>query len=323
MEIYRWDLDKTYLATDFESVRGLWRAAREAPEEKRNVPGSAELLRALSRRPGARVVIVSGSPTQMREVLSEKLRLDGVRFDELLLKDSLRHLKRGRLRAIKGQFGYKLPALLQGRIGLGKGARETLFGDDAEVDAIVYSVFADAVAGRLSSLEVSRIMESAGAYPDHIQSAVDALESIAQTDAVERIFIRLEKGIPPRLFEALGSRVVPVYSWFQAALVLYGAGRIDALTVAEVAQAVHDQGGHGRQELGNHFQDMVRRGHVSMDAMERLFVEVDSVQGAEGVLNACARRLGWMGAPPPSRADPVGPVDYLELLELFGSARKK
>lgn len=323
MEIYRWDLDKTYLATDFESVRGLWRAAREAPEDKRNVPGSAELLRALSRRPGARVVIVSGSPTQMREVLAEKLRLDGVRFDELLLKDSLRHLKKGRFRAIKGQFGYKLPALLRGRIGLGKGAKETLFGDDAEVDAIVYSVFADAVAGRLSAHEVSRIMESAGAYPDHIQSAVDALDAIAQSDAVERIFIRLEKAIPPRLFEILGPRVVPVYSWFQAALVLYAAGRIEAQTVAEVAQAVHSQSGHGRQELGNHFQDLVRRGHVPMDAMERLFDEVNAVEGADGVLDACARRLGWMGSAvgkPPERAERI---DYLALLEAFASARKK
>jgi hypothetical protein len=324
VEVYRWDLDKTYLATDFESVRGLWRAARESPEEKRNVPGSAELLRALSRRPGARVVILSGSPTQMRDVLAEKLRLDGVRFDELHLKDSLRHLKRGRFRAIKGQFGYKLPALLQGRIGLGAAARETLFGDDAEVDAIVYSVFADAVSGRLTPVEVSRIMEAAGAYPDRIQTALDALDKLSESDAVERIFIRLEKAVPPGLFEPLGSRVVPVYSWFQASLVLYGAGRIDAPTVAMVAEAVNTEGGLGRNELGNQFQDIVRRGHVELDAMRPLFTQIEDHERAKGVLRACQRRLGWMGSQTGFR-EPQAPsrVDYLQLLEDFHSARRQ
>ena len=323
MEVYRWDLDKTYLATDFESVRGLWRAAREAPEEKRNVPGSAELLRELCRRPGAKVVIVSGSPTQMREVLAEKLRLDGIRFDELHLKDSLKHLKRGRFRAIKGQFGYKLPALLQGRIGLGSGARETLFGDDAEVDAIVYSVFADAVSGRMTPVEVSRVMEAAGAYPDGIQRALDALDQLGQSDAVERIFIRLEKAVPPSLFEPLGSRVVPIYSWFQAALVLFSAERVSATTVAEVALRVHEDGGLGRNELGNQFQDIVRRGHVPLEAMRVLFDQVDEHERADGVLQACHRRLSWMGSnvyrPPEA---PIR-VDYLKLLEEFHSARRQ
>ena len=87
MHVYRWDLDKTYLETDFHSVRGLIRSALEPAEAKRNVPGSAALLRALSSRPGSRVIFLSGSPTQLREVLERKLELDGVRFDELHLKD--------------------------------------------------------------------------------------------------------------------------------------------------------------------------------------------------------------------------------------------
>ncbi len=322
MEIYRWDLDKTYLATDFESVRGLLRAAREAPEDKRNVPGSAELLRALCQRPSNRVVILSGSPTQMREVLVEKLRLDGVHFDELHLKDSLGHLKQGRFRAIKGQFGYKLPALLRGRIGLGGAATETLFGDDAEVDAIVYSVFADAVAGRLSGLEVSRVMEAAGAYPDHIQNALDALDSIGSVEAVERIFIRLEKAIPPQLFEPLGTRVIPVYRWFQAALVLHGAGRIQARVVGEVAQAIRASHEAGDLVLANHFQDILRRGHVDPSSLEQLFDEVGDQESTAGVFASCQRRLGWLASTTFRAPKPPKRVDYLKLLEEFSSARR-
>src|SRR6187551_2237479 len=139
MRVYRWDLDKTYLQTDIDSMRGLLRSAVEPARSKRAVPGAAALLRELAReRPGwrPRVVILSGSPTQMRSVLEEKLRMDGVRFDEFILKDNLGNLKRGRLRAVRGQFGYKLPQLLAGRVGLGAAVRETLFGDDAEVDAL-------------------------------------------------------------------------------------------------------------------------------------------------------------------------------------------
>ena len=42
--IFRWDLDKTYLATEFDSLGDLLRTALQRPADKANVPGSAELL---------------------------------------------------------------------------------------------------------------------------------------------------------------------------------------------------------------------------------------------------------------------------------------
>ncbi|MFN7144784.1 MAG: phosphatase domain-containing protein, partial [Myxococcota bacterium] len=231
MRVYRWDLDKTYLQTDIDSVRGLVRSAIEPARSKRAVPGAPALLRELAReRPGwrPRIYILSGSPTQMRPVLEQKLRLDGVRFDEFVLKDNLLNLKRGRIRAVRGQFGYKLPQLLRARVGLGGAVRESLFGDDAEVDALVYSVYADAIAGRIGATELSRVLAAAGAYPDHIVDALAALRQVALADAVDRIFIRLDRGRPLTAFEPLGTRVVPVRSWFEAALVLYGAGEMSA-----------------------------------------------------------------------------------------------
>jgi hypothetical protein len=168
MRVYRWDLDKTYLDTDFHSLRGVIRAATEPAHRKRALPGAGALLRSLSGQEHASVMVVSGSPRQMHSVLSEKLRLDGIRFDELVLKDNLGNVRRGRFRAIKGQIGYKLPALLSARLRTPEGAKEVLFGDDVEADALVYSLYADAIAGRVGSAEVSRVMEKAGAYPDEI-----------------------------------------------------------------------------------------------------------------------------------------------------------
>ena len=43
--VYRWDLDKTYLRTEFDTVRDVLRTAFEKPHDKRTVPGAAALLR--------------------------------------------------------------------------------------------------------------------------------------------------------------------------------------------------------------------------------------------------------------------------------------
>src|SRR5258708_23253433 len=130
--IARWDLDKTYLRTEFDTVRDLLRTALERPDEKRTNPGASTLLREMVRA-GVRVHILSGSPEQMRRRLEDKLRLDGIAWDTFTLKPNLQNVLRLRFRAVKDQLGYKLPALLNARasIGVGPGEElqhETLFG---------------------------------------------------------------------------------------------------------------------------------------------------------------------------------------------------
>src|SRR5271166_6453620 len=132
--IARWDLDKTYLRTDFDTLRDIVRTALERPDEKRTNPGASTLLREMVRA-GIRVHILSGSPEQMRRRLEDKLRLDGITWDTFTLKPNLQNLLRFRFRAVRDQLGYKLPALLQARARLaeagepGPVGKETLFGD--------------------------------------------------------------------------------------------------------------------------------------------------------------------------------------------------
>jgi hypothetical protein len=305
MRVYRWDLDKTYLLTDFDSLRGLLRSAVEPAWRKKAVPGATVLLRELGREgPGwrSRIHIVSGSPTQMREKLVEKLRIDGVRYDSLVLKDNLGNLRRGRLRAVRGQFGYKLPQLVQGRVGLGAAVRETLFGDDAEIDAVVYSVYADAVAGRLGSVELARVLEAGGAYGDDIVATLAALRQVATADAVERIFIRLDRGRPVEDFVPLGTRVIPIRTWYAAALVLASAGEISAEALPRVlaASALSDE-----QALAE-LEDMLACGHADPAALRAFSTHLPS--GSEALLGH-----GWAHRPPEA---PVG-IDYLTVLEQF------
>ena len=164
--IFRWDMDKTYLRTEFDTLGDLVRTAFQKPAEKKNVPGSAELLRSLrlDASGNAEVYFVSGSPKQMRGVLAEKLKLDGIHYDGFVLKDNLDNILRGRFRAVKEQIGYKLPTLLKARLRVPQNSKETLFGDDAERDAFVYSLYADLCAASKSIPEHG--LDIAEVYPD-------------------------------------------------------------------------------------------------------------------------------------------------------------
>jgi hypothetical protein len=309
--VYRWDLDKTYLHTEFDTWRDLVRTALQPAVAKQAIPGATPLLRALGRedrQPPARIYMLSGSPVQMREVLEEKLRLDGVRVDTLVLKDSLASLKRGRLRAFRGQFGYKLPRLLEARVGLGRAVRESLFGDDAEVDALVYSVYADAIAGRVRRDELARVLEAAGAYPDAVHLATESLRRVAHADAVDRIFIRLARGRPAAAFAPLGARVFPIRSWMEAALVLHTSEELDVADVEEVRRGCAAAPG----ELERAFSGVLQRGWASAERMEHLLTRVADDEGWQ----ACRRELGrggWRYVPPAAPAA----VDYLDVLQSF------
>lgn len=226
--VFRWDLDKTYLRTDFDTARGLLRTAFEAPWHKKTVPGAAALLRALQRSGAEQVHILSGSPQQMRPVLAAKLKRDGIRWQSFTLKPSLRNLRRGRFRYLKEQLGYKLGSLLHSRLTTDPGFDEVLFGDDAEADAFVYSLYADICAGVVERAEVEDLLEIARVFPEDRQRIVDAFDAVSKRACVRRIFVHLDRVCAPSDFEALGRRVCPIYNYFQAAVLLHDMGLLGA-----------------------------------------------------------------------------------------------
>ena len=166
--VFRWDLDKTYLRTEFDTFGDLVKSAFEKAIDKHAVPGAPTLMRALRTAGGQKnlIAIVSGSPKQMRRVLQAKLALDGVEYDELVLKPNLKNLMRGRFRAMKQQIPYKLPALLESRAKIEGAPRETLFGDDAESDALIYCLYADILRGDVHVDELAAVLDAVSAYED-------------------------------------------------------------------------------------------------------------------------------------------------------------
>ncbi|MEM7433861.1 MAG: phosphatase domain-containing protein [Myxococcota bacterium] len=294
--VYRWDLDKTYLRTEFDTLRDLVRTAFEPASRKRAYPGASTLLREIRGTEPAAIYILSGSPEQMRSVLEAKLRLDGIRWDGFTLKPSLRNLVRGRFRFLRDQLSYKLTALLRSRTNVDPTTDEVLFGDDAEGDAFIYSLYADIAAGRVSREVLMEVAEEAHVYPDDIPQIVRIAARVPRRDAVRRIFIHLERVSSTAGFEDFGLRVCPFYNYFQPALILLEDGALDADAVLRVGADLVVAHTFNPEVLGASFDDLCRRGYLSKRVVDRISVGADNIDPAtfgraSGPLRALVRSM--------------------------------
>jgi len=268
--IYRWDLDKTYLRTDFDTLKALVRTAFEPASSKRTMPGAAPLLRELWRTGPSAIHILSGSPRQMRPVLEEKLKLDGIRWTSFTLKPSLQQLLRGHVGYLRDQVGYKLNALLESRETSAQDADEVLFGDDSESDAFVYSLYADICAGRVPLDDLTRVLEQAKVNREDVRRIVRRAGRVPQRDMCRRIFIHLDRMSAPDLFWDYGARVCPFYNYLQPALVLLEQEMIDAESVLRVAAELVADHAFAADALLASYTDLSRRGHVGAGAALQL-----------------------------------------------------
>lgn len=322
--ITRWDLDKTYLYTEFETIRDLVRTALEKPEQKRDVPGAARLLRELGQL-GARVHIVSGSPRQMAGRLTRKLALDGVRFDELTLKPNLSNLLRLRFRALHDQLGYKLPALLHARLEdqvSSPLAREVLVGDDAEADALVYSLYADLCAGHVDARQLTRVLSANRVYKDRQRECLRALPNLRKEAVVSRILIHLDRQSSPSKFWVYGKRVVPFYNYLQAAFILAEDQWLNGEAVLGLAQEFMDKHRFDIDALARSYLDLMRRGHASGAIVPTLEAALDNLQSPE-MGELVTRLQGYVRSPPtPSKVEPR-PLDYVSLSYQYKAQRRR
>lgn len=265
--VFRWDLDKTYLKSDFHTLRGLVTIPFEKPEEKVAVPGVVPLIRNLRRvaheqRRQVWIYFISASPPQIARAIKEKLALDGIEYDGITFKNQLQNIMRGRFRNLREQVGYKLTELLRQRGQCPVEACEVLFGDDWESDPIIYSLYADLLAGRVKSEELPHILAPIGVDPELIQEATQLARELPKADAVERIYINLERRTPPASFLPFGARLIPTFNYFQTACCLYQDGYLDAPAVIDVARGLVEEAAYTPRQLFNSLADIERRGHL-------------------------------------------------------------
>jgi hypothetical protein len=329
--ISRWDLDKTYLRTEFDTMRDLVRTAFERADEKRTNPGAATLLREMARA-GVSIHILSGSPEQMRRRLEDKLRLDGIVWDSFILKPNLQNVLRLRFRAVKDQLGYKLPALLRARTSAGESEScETLFGDDAEADAFVYSLYADIMAGRAGEELVHAIGERGRVYDDVLEDVERCVRLVKGAAVVERILIHLEQQTPPGDFDIYGPRVVPFYNYLQSAFIVHEDGRLPAQGVLRVAAELVTQHRFDGDALARSYHDLGKRGHLRGNKVGELAAALEAWEGDSAVpakdeLRSMIDRLPPYAEQAAKRFVPIAEApmpDYLALVNKHNPRRKK
>ncbi len=265
-DVFVWDLDKTYLRTKFETLKDLIRTAREKAADKVAFPGATPLLRALRKGPNGikrPIYFVSASPPQIREKILEKFALDGVEVDGIYFKDNMRNLRPGRFGRLKEQMGYKLLALLDLRARLPANCYETMFGDDAETDAAIYSLFGEIMEGRIANWPLYEFLKKQGVFRDDALKVAWRARRIGRKSAPRRIYITVHRQLDPRYFRRYGNRVTGTRTYFQTALALCADKIITLEDVAAVADEVLSRGGWTRYELARQFDDLRRRNVLS------------------------------------------------------------
>ncbi len=264
----RWDLDKTYLHTEFDSFRGLARIPFESAQDKVSAPGVAALirgLRATARRRDItlRVLFLSASPPQLGKVILEKLAMDGIEHDGITFKDQWQRIRRGKFRDIREQVGYKLTELLRDGRNEKSGTAEYLFGDDWESDPLIYSLYADVVAGSLDRAALRSLLTRLSVDRELAALACELAANIQREGAVRRIFINLPRRSPLRRFRPYGLRVVPTFNYLQTAACLYEDGLLDFTAFSDVVADLRTAHAYGAVRLVNSLRDIERRGHLS------------------------------------------------------------
>jgi len=317
--VFRWDLDKTYLLSEFESLREMVRIPFERAEDKIAAPGVAALMRglrttALGRGRGVRVYFLSASPPQIGRAIRRKLELDGILYDGIVFKDQLQRLFRGKFRHLREQVGYKLTELLKARSADPKTAREYLFGDDWEQDPLIYSLYADVVAGRVAPADLAALLQAARVDRTLIEEARQLAVDVPKAEAVGRIFINLERPTPPAALRAFGPRLVPSFNYFQTAACLFADDVLGAAGVSDVARTLIEESGFTPVRLLNSLDDVVRRGHLPGDARTRIRTHLV----AAGIVPPAARRRrswrAWLKSAAPMAAPVASHVDYRALM---------
>ena len=262
--VFRWDLDKTYLVSQFDSLRDLFRVPFQKAQDKVALPGVATLLKALDKRAeedgaSSRVYFLSASPPQIGNAIREKLELDGIRYDGITFKHQVANLVRGRFDALREQIGYKLERLLAAAEQTQPGSLEFLFGDDWESDPFVYSLYADILDGAVTDEVVWEVLERAGVHKYYRAGIRERLATRATHGSgghrVGGIFILRQRPVAEFSLAAFGARLAWFDNYFECALVLYSRGLLSADGVVDVAISMEVT----PDELAGSYEAAIRR----------------------------------------------------------------
>jgi hypothetical protein len=170
---------------------------------------------------------LSGSPNFFKMVLEEKMRVDLILQDGVVLKPfkdiiaaKVTDVDLGAVvPALEEQVGYKLTALLKLRLDVPPDTQEILMGDDSEADAVAYALYQRFTSKQLTAAQLVAAADAIPVDATWRPAIVDLAGRVApvlpQNAPVVAIYIN-RTGTPNGRF--------PVASWTIPALTRYHTG---------------------------------------------------------------------------------------------------
>ncbi|MGE0631875.1 MAG: phosphatase domain-containing protein [Pseudobdellovibrionaceae bacterium] len=316
-EVYIWDLDKTYLDTSWGTLSELLRTAVERAFNKKNVPGTKTLIQALQaswqeKRGNSLfpLYFITASPPQMEERIAEKLEHDKIRPFGCFFKDNLQNVRPGRFWRLTKQVGYKVQSLLQLRVRLRENAKQILWGDDSESDAVIYNLYSDICSRRISASEIRAVLKGFFVGGDQVDTILLLQSQIPENDPVEKIYINLAEDTDPDYYLKFGRRTVPTYNTFQTTLDCFQEKRLNLEHVSRIAQDMIVNYGFTPEELARSFDDLIRR-QILAEATVRTLAE--PLQKAGLITEDFAPSIAPIKSPDEESHEPWIPerIDYL------------
>lgn len=265
-EVVFCDIDRTYLATRFSSLKSMARIPFEFAIDKQDIPGMAGLLHEVRRGPQREsrhtpLFFISASPPQLRSVIERKMLLDGLEFDATIFKDWLGVVWSRRLRRFREQIGFKLTALLRLQAQLPLGRQDVLIGDDLESDSLAFCLYADIIAGRLVGAEIVPVLMANGVAADDAADISRLAAGLDPGPQVKRIYIRLDRHEADK-FVDFAPHLIAANGAFQIAVCMYAEKGVSLAGVVRVARDLVGRG-VSRETLHAKLADAVRRGLIA------------------------------------------------------------
>ena len=277
-EVYVWDLDKTYLDTKIDSFKGLLATIFEKSLTKKNVPGSSELIKSITRYRKKHyddstlpLFFVSASPPQMESKIYEKFQLDDISPLMMFNKDNLKNLVPSKFLFLKKQIGYKVQSLMQLRIQLGPNVKMICFGDDSESDATIYTLFSDICTRRQTSQQLSRLLEKLGVNAAQVDEILRLQTMIEIQDPVDKIYINLATDTDPLYYIKYGRRCMATYDTFQIALDLVQDQRLSLEELGQIITSLKQHYDFTSNMLVKSFEDLIKRRILGLSSYEMIF----------------------------------------------------
>jgi hypothetical protein len=300
-EVFVCDIDRTYLATRFSSLKGLARIPFEFAIDKQDIEGMVPLLKEIRRGPGAKsrltpLYFISASPVQLRPVLERKMLLDGLEFDGTTFKDWIRSVVGLRVGRLREQLGFKLTALLSGRAELPGRAEEILIGDDLEQDPLAFSLYADLVSGRIEENTFYSLLTSFGVASDDAGEILAIARRLPRGSFVKRAYIRLERFTSADPFLEFFPHVIACRGAFQMAVHLWRSGSISVEGAVRISQELLRRGA-SPESLGDRLLEACKKGCLDPTESDELIKSLTDRAIVPKGLSLPETDARWKGGP--------------------------